>query len=55
MNEYSQKAAIAELVLLAMEPTKDAPLPATLAFVLTIGGLIVVGWVAMFLLLRARW
>jgi hypothetical protein len=38
-----------------MEPTKDAPLPATLAFVFSIGGLILVGWIAMFFLLRARW
>jgi hypothetical protein len=38
-----------------MEPTRDEPLPVTLAFVLTFGGLILVGWLAMFLLLRARW
>lgn len=38
-----------------MEPIKDAPLPATLAFVLSIGSFILVGWIAMFFLLRARW
>jgi hypothetical protein len=39
----------------AMEPTRDEPLPATLAFVFSIGTAIAVGWVLMFLLLRARW
>ena len=39
----------------AMEPTRDEPLPATLAFVFWLGGLILVGWFAMYLLLRARW
>lgn len=33
----------------------DEPLPATLAFVLTIGVLFFVGWFAMFFLLKARW
>ena len=41
--------------LRAMEPTHDDPLPATLGFVFTLGGLITVGWIAMFLLLKARW
>jgi hypothetical protein len=36
-------------------PLGDEPLPATLAFVFTLGGLIVVGWFGMFLLLQARW
>lgn len=39
----------------AMEPNRDAPLPATLSFVLTIGGLILVGWCLMFLLVWSRW
>jgi hypothetical protein len=38
-----------------MEPIKDAPLPATLAFVFSVGGFILVGWILMFFLLRARW
>jgi len=39
-----------------MEPARDEqPLSATLAFVLTIGGLIVAGWIAMFVLLWERW
>jgi hypothetical protein len=38
-----------------MEPTKDVPLPATLTFVFSIGGLILIGWIAMYFLLRARW
>jgi len=38
-----------------MKPAPDEPLPATLRFVFAIGGFIVVGWVAMFLLLRERW
>lgn len=38
-----------------MEPSRDEPLPATLSFVFTLGGLILVGWFAMFVLLRARW
>jgi hypothetical protein len=33
----------------------DAPLPATLGFVFTIGILIAIGWFAMYFLLRARW
>jgi len=39
----------------AMKPIEDAPLPATLAFVFSVGGFILVGWILMFLLLRARW
>jgi hypothetical protein len=31
------------------------PLPATLIFVFSVGGAILVGWIAMFALLRARW
>ena len=38
-----------------MEPLGDEPLPATVLFVFSIGGLILVGWLAMFFLLRARW
>lgn len=38
-----------------MEPAKDAPLPATLAFVFTLGGFILIGWIAMFVLLATRW
>jgi hypothetical protein len=38
-----------------MEPSRDEPLPATLVFVFSLGGLIFVGWFAMFFLLRARW
>jgi hypothetical protein len=38
-----------------MEPIDDAPLPATMAFVFTIGGVILVGWIAMYFVLRARW
>ncbi len=34
---------------------REAPLPATLGFTLTFGALIVVGWIALFLLLRSRW
>jgi hypothetical protein len=33
----------------------DEPLPATFAFVLGLGGAIVVGWFAMFVLLCWRW
>jgi hypothetical protein len=33
----------------------DSPLPATVGFVFTIGGLFAVGWFLMFFLLRARW
>jgi len=39
----------------AMEPPRDEPLPATLVFVSGLGVLILVGWFAMFFLLRARW
>ena len=38
-----------------MEPTRDEPLSATLRFCLTIGGLIVLGWIALFALLWERW
>jgi hypothetical protein len=38
-----------------MEPVHEEPLPATLIFVFSLGTLIVVGWFAMFFLLRARW
>jgi hypothetical protein len=38
-----------------MEPSRDEPLPATLLFVFSLGGLILVGWFAMYFLLRARW
>ena len=33
----------------------ESPLPATLGFVFTVGGLFVIGWFLMFMLLRARW
>jgi hypothetical protein len=33
---------------------KDAPLPATLAFVMTMGSLFFIGWFLMFWLLSAR-
>jgi hypothetical protein len=38
-----------------MKSEKDEPLPATVRFVFTIGILILIGWFAMFWLLRARW
>lgn len=38
-----------------MQPIDDPPLPATLAFVLAVGAIILVGWIAMFFLLRVRW
>jgi hypothetical protein len=38
-----------------MEPLRDEPLPATLAFVFALGILILVGWFGMFALLHARW
>jgi hypothetical protein len=38
-----------------MEPSRDEPLPATLAFVSALGVLILVGWFAMYVLLRVRW
>jgi hypothetical protein len=40
---------------IGMRTSGDEPLPATLAFVFTLGALIVVGWFAMYVLLRARW
>jgi hypothetical protein len=38
-----------------MEPPRDEPLPATVTFVFTMGILFLVGWFAMFALLKARW
>jgi hypothetical protein len=38
-----------------MEPVRDEPLPATLVFVFSLGGFILLGWFAMYALLRARW
>jgi len=38
-----------------MKSQQDEPLPATLRFVFVIGILILIGWFAMFFLLRARW
>jgi hypothetical protein len=38
-----------------MKPIQDAPLPATLTFVFSVGGIILAGWIAMYFLLRARW
>ena len=37
------------------EKPKDGPLPATVAFVIGLGVLIVVGWALMFRLLVERW
>jgi hypothetical protein len=37
------------------DPAPEAPLSATMRFVFTIGVLFVLGWYAMFVLLRARW
>ena len=37
------------------EAPQDEPLPATLTFVLMLGGLLLVGWLAMFFLLLHRW
>ena len=37
------------------EPRKDEPLPATLAFVLVMGSAILIGWLAMFVILKERW
>jgi hypothetical protein len=34
---------------------RDEPLPLTLRFVFVLGGLILAGWFAMFLLLQERW
>jgi len=39
----------------AIKPEADEPLPSTSRFVAFLGVFIVVGWVLMFLLLRARW
>jgi hypothetical protein len=38
-----------------MEPSRDEPLPATLTFVCFLGAFILVGWFAMYVLLRGRW
>jgi len=38
-----------------MDKAPNEPLPATLTFVFALGALIAVGWVAMYVLLRARW
>jgi hypothetical protein len=38
-----------------MLPRRDEPLPATAIFVFTMGIAILVGWFALFALLRARW
>jgi len=38
-----------------MQQHSEEPLPATLAFVMVMAGLIAVGWIAMFVLLRVRW
>lgn len=35
--------------------SQDEPLPATLTFVLGLGALLVLGWLAMFALLLHRW
>jgi predicted pyridoxine 5'-phosphate oxidase superfamily flavin-nucleotide-binding protein len=51
----SRVAAGRRATLFAMKVPKDEPLPATMTFVFTIGVLILIGWFAMFALLRARW
>lgn len=33
----------------------ETPLPATLAFVFSIGTIIAIGWLSMYFLMRARW
>jgi hypothetical protein len=38
-----------------MEPPRDEPLPATTIFVFSMGAVFIVGWLAMYALLRARW
>ncbi len=38
-----------------MKGEPEEPLPATLAFVMTMGGTFVVAWFAMFALLSLRW
>ena len=38
-----------------MRTSRDEPLPATLAFVFVLGALILIGWFAMYVLLRVRW
>jgi hypothetical protein len=40
---------------MGVEPRKDEPLPATVRFVFVLGILMVVGWFAMFWLLKVRW
>jgi hypothetical protein len=37
------------------DTSQDEPLPATAAFLLALGGLLLVGWLAMFFLLIHRW
>jgi hypothetical protein len=37
------------------KPAADEPLPATQKFVFGVGIFIVIGWILMFFLLRARW
>jgi len=39
---------------LARSDSGDEPLPATLTFVLTMGGMFFIGWLLMFALLKAR-
>jgi hypothetical protein len=34
---------------------REEPLPVTLRFVFTLGGLFLVGWFLMFMLLQSRW
>jgi len=42
------------ITTLARSDSGDEPLPATLSFVLTMGALFFVGWLLMFVLLKAR-
>ena len=38
-----------------IEKHEDPDLPATMRFVMSLGAMIAIGWVGMFLLLRSRW
>jgi hypothetical protein len=55
VHESFTTPEVAPGTLAIMEPSRDEPLPATLAFVSVLGVLILVGWFAMYFLLRARW
>jgi hypothetical protein len=38
-----------------MKPPPDEPLPATTIFVFGMGALFIIGWFAMYIVLRERW